>query len=67
MYIYTYMYIFIYIYGHVYLSGMASCLQLDLPWFSLQKHLVQVDTEGNVNYKHFLERCRPQVCKRVRE
>jgi len=42
-------------------QGMASCLQLDLPWFSLQKHLVQVDKDGNVNYKHFLERCRPQV------
>ena len=42
-------------------QGMASCLQLDLPWFSLQKHLVSVDSDGNVCYKDFLERCRPQV------
>jgi len=38
---------------------MSSCLQLDLPWFSLQKHLVAVDKDGNVNYKEFLERSGP--------
>ena len=42
-------------------QGMSSCLQLDLPWYSLQKHLVSVDADLNVNYKEFLERCRPHV------
>jgi len=45
----------------VWRNGMSSCLQLDLPWFSLQKSLVDVDSEGKVNYKQFLERLRPNV------
>jgi len=40
---------------------MAAALQLELPWFSLQKQLVETDADGNVNYKKFLERAAPQV------
>eukprot|EP00961_Rhodomonas_salina_P141276 1902014-Rhodomonas_salina.1 len=32
-------------------QGMAAALQLELPWFSLQKQLVETDADGNVNYK----------------
>jgi Ca2+-binding EF-hand superfamily protein len=42
-------------------QGMSSCLQLDLPWYNLQRLLVDVDADLNVNYKDFLERCRPHV------
>mmetsp|Transcript_6032 Transcript_6032/g.14724 ORF Transcript_6032/g.14724 Transcript_6032/m.14724 type:complete len:938 (+) Transcript_6032:50-2863(+) len=45
----------------VWRHGMASALQLDLPWFNLQKSLVQVDKDGNVNYKEFLDRCKPKM------
>ncbi len=36
-------------------QGMASALQLDLPWFNIQKQMVTVDSEGHVNYKKFLD------------
>ena len=40
---------------------MASALQLDLPWFNLQKNLVQCDSDGNVDYREFLNRCKPRM------
>jgi len=36
-------------------QGMASALQLELPWFNIQKTMVTVDKDGMVNYKKFLE------------
>ena len=36
-------------------QGMASALQLELPWFNIQKSMVQVDSDGMVNYKQFLD------------
>ena len=36
-------------------AGMASALQLDLPWFNLQKTLVVADADGMVNYIEFLQ------------
>mmetsp|Transcript_4543 Transcript_4543/g.10913 ORF Transcript_4543/g.10913 Transcript_4543/m.10913 type:complete len:919 (+) Transcript_4543:74-2830(+) len=41
-------------------QGMASALQLDLPWFNLQKTLVVVDAEGMVNYVDFLKKFKPE-------
>ena len=45
----------------VWRQGMISGLQLDLPWFSLQKDLVEVDEDGYVDYKDFLNRSRVVV------
>ena len=42
----------------VWRQGMISGLQLDLPWFSLQKDLVDVDEDGYVDYKAFLHKSR---------
>ncbi|KAJ1494247.1 Metallo-dependent phosphatase-like protein, partial [Baffinella frigidus] len=39
-------------------EGMTSQLNLDVPWFSLQKELANPDDNGNVNYHAFLERVR---------
>jgi len=36
-------------------QGMASALQLELPWFNIQKTMVTVDAAGMVDYKKFLE------------
>ena len=45
----------------VWRHGMASALQLDLPWFNLQKNLVQCDSDGNIDYREFLNRCKPRM------
>lgn len=36
-------------------QGMASALQLELPWFNIQKTMVKVDEDGMINYKEFLD------------
>jgi len=38
----------------VWRQGMAAGLQLDLPWFSLQKDMVEVAEDGSVDYRTFL-------------
>uniref|UniRef100_A0A7S0U557 Serine/threonine-protein phosphatase n=2 Tax=Hemiselmis andersenii TaxID=464988 RepID=A0A7S0U557_HEMAN len=40
-------------------QGMSSALQLDLPWFNLQKTLCKIDAQGNIDYKEFLDQSQP--------
>jgi protein phosphatase len=40
-------------------QGMASALQLDLPWFRLQKSMCSFDDDGLLDYKAFLDQSKP--------
>jgi len=39
-------------------EGMTTQLNLDVPWFSLQRELAMPDENGNIDYRAFLQRVR---------